>query len=318
MCSRTLEWVETPSGSRWKCMKCEVVFSLLARDWDIQTHPCKGDKDMAMTVEEKNKFCTCSNSSPLRCPYCKYWTANAPPITATEVIMKAKEREAALVDKIRNTADSLEPRKLESLKPRKVIRKLRWKRKEYEVAACNKCEKVRPLPGGDWLERMQLCYKCIYRYISDLDKLASDLQAATLGGEYLPEELEKEVEPVYIDKKAFARLTRDMILYSMNGDTTVKWSKPEDPESFLEGVSLDDRANDADFKLVTSFPPEPNEGEMIRFLSGSKYVYCGATWNRWSPQNDLTDPGDSIDTVYDQTRDKQMEAGPPSKLEEGS
>ncbi len=221
--------------------------------------------------------------------------------------------EAALVDKIRNTADPLGPdssieedRKAPPERYlKKVIRKLRWKRKEYLVEKCIPCGKVRPLILYSTTE-LPRCYKCLYRRISELDKIAADLQSATLGGEYLPEELEREVELVDIDKKAFARLTRDMMLYSMNGATTIKWSKPNDSESFPEGFSL---LSDEGVKMAkdSNFSPTPITSTML------------SKWNTtFGATDDRTDPGDSIDTVYDQTRDKQMENRPSSKLEKGS
>jgi hypothetical protein len=69
---------------------------------------------------------------------------------------------------------------------------LKWRGKEWERGTCGWCGKTTALlnPNKRIEGLEETCYKCCYRNLADMEKLAAELQAATLGGVWSEPRLE--------------------------------------------------------------------------------------------------------------------------------
>lgn len=77
-------------------------------------------------------------------------------------------------------------------------RVLRWKRMEWKEGVCAYCVQKKPLVGANvvWMTKVKgdwgVCAQCTYKWIDRLEKAASELRAASMGGMWEEERMVEE------------------------------------------------------------------------------------------------------------------------------
>lgn len=78
--------------------------------------------------------------------------------------------------------------------PKRVVQMLAWRGKFFPIGTCADCSKenvvlCRSIDVSPTYTAEDRCYKCLYRLVDAVEKVASELRAACVGGTYTEKEL---------------------------------------------------------------------------------------------------------------------------------